>query len=176
MGYLWTVTILWAFSFSLIGEYLSGHVDSYFAVFSRTFLASLMFLPLIRWSGVRPGLAARLMVLGGVQLGLMFSFYYNSFEFLSVPEVVLFTVFTPIYITLIYDLLNRRLTLWYLATAAAAVAGAALIRYNPLSGNFLTGFMMVQAANICFAAGQVGYKKLMESSPDSGPEVVPQHC
>ena len=28
-------TILWAFSFSFYGEYLAGHVDSYFAVLVR---------------------------------------------------------------------------------------------------------------------------------------------
>jgi drug/metabolite transporter (DMT)-like permease len=38
-------TILWAFSFSLIGEYLAGHVDSYFSVLMRVGLAALVFLP-----------------------------------------------------------------------------------------------------------------------------------
>ncbi|MFW5930972.1 MAG: carboxylate/amino acid/amine transporter [Desulfosalsimonas sp.] len=175
MGYLWFVTVLWAFSFSLIGVYLSGHVDSYFAVFSRTFLASLMFLPLIRWPRVSLGLAVRLMVIGGVQLGLMFICFYNSFSFLSVPEVVLFTVFTPIYITLLYDLLKRRFTLWYLGTAAVAVVGAAVIRYNPLGQDFAAGFLLVQASNICFALGQVAYKKLMEKREESGLDVLPQH-
>ncbi|MCF8112193.1 MAG: carboxylate/amino acid/amine transporter [Desulfobacteraceae bacterium] len=175
MGYLWFVTILWAFSFSLIGVYLSGQVDSYFAVFSRTFLASLMFLPLIRWPRVSPGLALKLMAIGGIQLGLMFICFYNSFSFLSVPEVVLFTVFTPIYITLLYDLLKKRFTLWYLVTAIVAVAGAAVIRYNPLSRDFATGFLLVQAANICFAIGQVAYKRLMEKRAESGMDVLPQH-
>lgn len=175
MGYLWFITVLWAFSFSLIGVYLSGQVDSYFAVFSRAFLASLMFLPLIKWSRVRAGLAARLMAIGGVQLGLMFIFFYNSFTFLSVPEVVLFTVFTPIYITLAYDLLRKRFTMWYLVSALVAVAGAATIRYNPISADFVIGFLMIQAANICFAVGQVAYKKLMESRRESGLDVLPQH-
>ena len=31
MPYLVTVNLLWAFSFSLIGEYLAGRVDSDFA-------------------------------------------------------------------------------------------------------------------------------------------------
>lgn len=174
MGYLWIVTVLWAFSFSLIGVYLSGHVDSYFAVFSRVFLSSLIFLPLIRWSRVSAGLAVKLMIIGGIQLGLMFIFFYNSFAFLSVAEVVLFTVFTPIYITLLYDLARRRFTFWYLVTAMAAVAGAAVIRYNPLSADFVTGFLLVQAANMCFALGQVAYKKLMENRERTGLEVLPQ--
>lgn len=46
MRYLLFVTVLWAFSFNLIGEYLAGQVDSYFAVLTRVLLAGLVFLPL----------------------------------------------------------------------------------------------------------------------------------
>lgn len=46
MQYLVLVTILWAFSFSLIGEVLAGEVDSYFAVLIRVVLASLVFFTL----------------------------------------------------------------------------------------------------------------------------------
>ncbi len=45
MGYLIGVTALWAFSFSLIGVYLAGQVDSYFAVLLRVALGMLVFLP-----------------------------------------------------------------------------------------------------------------------------------
>jgi hypothetical protein len=38
-------TVLWAFSFSLIGEYLAGSVDSVFSVLVRVGLAALVFLP-----------------------------------------------------------------------------------------------------------------------------------
>ena len=48
MFYLIAVTLLWAISFSLIGEYLAGQVDSYFAVLTRILLACLLFLPLLR--------------------------------------------------------------------------------------------------------------------------------
>ena len=122
MGYLSAVTLLWAFSFSLIGVYLAGQVDSWFSVLMRVALASLVFLPFLRFKGVDKGLIARLMVIGGFQLGLMYCFYYQSFLLLSVPEVLLFTVFTPIYVTIIYDLLKRRFSPWYLVTAAIAVA------------------------------------------------------
>ena len=54
MRYLLFVTVLWAFSFNLIGEYLAGQVDSYFAVLTRVLLAGLVFLPLTRWRGVEP--------------------------------------------------------------------------------------------------------------------------
>ena len=80
------------------------------------------------------------MTVGGIQLGLMYCFYYQSFLLLSVPEVLLFTVFTPIYVTLIYDLLKGRFSPWYLVTAIIAVAGAALIKFAGINENFLTWF------------------------------------
>ena len=40
MPYLVTVNLLWAFSFSLIGEYLAGRVDSDIAVLVRGALAA----------------------------------------------------------------------------------------------------------------------------------------
>ena len=175
MTYLWFVTVLWAFSFSLIGVYLAGHVDNYFSVFSRVFLASLVFLPFIRFSKIPALLACKLMLIGAIQLGIMYFFFYSSFGYLTVPEVVLFTVFTPIYITLLYDILKRRFTLWYLATAILAVAGAVVIRYNQLSPDFIAGFLLVQGANICFASGQVAYKFLMENEQATRKEPFPQH-
>ena len=42
MALLIITTILWAFSFSLIGEYLAGSVDSYFSVLMRVGLAALV--------------------------------------------------------------------------------------------------------------------------------------
>jgi len=172
--YLWLVTVLWAFSFSLIGVYLTGHVDNYFAVFSRIFLASLFFVPIIRWRRVPAFLAIKLMLIGGIQLGAMYLFFYNAFVFLTVPEVLLFTVFTPIYITLLYDLIKRRFTLWYLVTALLAVLGAAILRYNRISQDFMVGFLIIQGANICFALGQVMYKYLMEKQLPGKRSALPQ--
>ena len=162
MAYLSAVTLLWAFSFSLIGVYLAGQVDSWFSVLMRVALASLMFLPFLKFRGVNKKLIAKLMTVGGIQLGLMYCFYYQSFLLLSVPEVLLFTVFTPIYVTLIYDLLKGRFSPWYLVTAIIAVAGAALIKFAGINDNFLLGFLVVQGANLCFAIGQVGYKYILE--------------
>ncbi|VFS36449.1 carboxylate/amino acid/amine transporter [Serratia liquefaciens] len=51
MALLIITTILWAFSFSLIGEYLAGSVDSYFSVLMRVGLAALVFLPFLRTRG-----------------------------------------------------------------------------------------------------------------------------
>lgn len=159
-------TVLWAFSFSLIGVYLAGQVDGWFAVLVRVALAALVFLPFLRWRGVQAKQALLYMALGACQLGVMYLFYYQSFLYLSVPEVLLFTIMTPIYVTLIYDLMQGNQLRWgYLFSALLAVLGALIIRYNPLSPQFLLGFALIQGANICFAIGQVGYKRVMEISP-----------
>lgn len=158
------VTCLWAFSFSLIGEYLSGQVDNYFAVLVRIALAAALFLPFLAWRGVPRRQRLALMGLGAVQLGLMYVFFYQSFLLLSVPEVLLFTIFTPLYVAVLDDALNRRFSAIHLLAAALAVAGAAVIRYQPPS-EFWLGFAVVQGANLCFAAGQVGYRRLAPRLP-----------
>ncbi len=171
MSYLAGVTLLWAFSFSLIGVYLAGQVDAWFSVLMRVALAGLVFLPFLKFRGVSRKLIAKLMAIGGIQLGLMYCFYYQSFLLLSVPEVLLFTVFTPIYVTLIYDFLKGQFSPWYLVTAAIAVLGAVFIKFAGINENFLIGFLVVQGANLCFAIGQVGYKVVMEKEATE----LPQH-
>ena len=92
MFYLIAVTVLWAFSFSLIGEFLAGSVDSYFAVLTRIVLATLVFLPFLRPALLNLKQKVILASLGAVQLGLMYIFFYHAFLFLSVPEVLLFKI------------------------------------------------------------------------------------
>lgn len=169
MGYLVLVTVLWAFSFSLIGVYLAGQVDSYFAVLMRISLATLVFLPLLRPGHLDLRQKLALMGLGAVQLGILYIFFYQSFLLLSVPEVLLFTIFTPLYITLLDDLMFARFTPFHLLTAALAVCGAAVIRYQGLNEGFWLGFLVVQCANLCFALGQVGYRRFAASLPDDLP-------
>lgn len=79
MSYLAGVTLLWAFSFSLIGVYLAGQVDSWFSVLMRVALAGIVFLPFLKFRGVSRKLIGKLMAIGGIQLGLMYCFYYQSF-------------------------------------------------------------------------------------------------
>ncbi|OZB15023.1 MAG: hypothetical protein B7X58_07030, partial [Marinobacter sp. 34-60-7] len=40
-----------------------------------------------------------------------------------------------------------------------------IIRYDGLSESFITGFILLQIANLTFAAGQVGYKHVMGRYP-----------
>lgn len=161
MTYLWSATLIWSFSFSLIGVYLAGQVDSYFSVLTRITFAVLVFLPWILRHRLPWSLALPLAGIGAIQLGCMYLFYYHSFLLLSVPEVLIFTIFTPVYVVLLHDWLDGRFNPGYLLVSAMAVLGAAVIRYDQLSFEAVTGFLVVQGANVCFASGQVLYKRII---------------
>ncbi|MFV8833557.1 EamA family transporter [Aquisalimonas sp.] len=169
MAYLIGITLLWAFSFSLIGEYLSGQVDNDFAVVTRVLLAGALFLPLLRWRGLPAPLIGGMLLVGMLQFGVTYLCLYRSFAYLTVPEVLLFTITTPIYVALIDDALYRRFSPVALAAAAMAVIGAAVIRYDGVTGDFITGLVLLQVANMAFAAGQVGYKHLTRRYPVAVP-------
>lgn len=164
MAYLFATTLLWAFSFSLIGVYLAGQVDAWFSVLIRVALATMVFLPFLKYRGIEPKLIGKLMLIGAVQLGAMYGFYYHSFLYLSVPEVLLFTVMTPLYIALLNDVIERRFNPQFLFVALLAIAGAVAIRYQGIDGSYITGLLLVQATNLCFAIGQVTYKRLMANT------------
>ncbi|MDP1098105.1 EamA family transporter, partial [Klebsiella quasipneumoniae] len=76
----------------------------------------------------------------------------RAYLYLTGSEFLLLTVFTPLYITLISDLLSgRKLRGGYLLSAALAVLGAAIIRYDKVSDHIWTGQLLEQLSNLCFA-------------------------
>lgn len=169
MPYLLVVTLIQAFSFSLIGVYLAGHVDSYLAVVLRIVFAGLVFIPLTRWRHVEPPFLRAMLLIGALQFGVTYVCLYLSFRVLTVPEVLLFTILTPLHVTLIEDALNRRFNPWALLAALVAVMGAAVIRYDSVSPDFFGGFLLLQLANFTYAAGQVLYKHLIARYPSDVP-------
>ncbi|MFN6970432.1 MAG: EamA family transporter [Rheinheimera sp.] len=161
MQLLFWVTLIWSFSFSLIGEFLAGNVDPYIAVGSRMALALLLFTPFLLLKPTPIKQAMALAGIGAVQLGLMYLLFYHSFLYLSVAEVLLFTILTPVYVTIFDQLWRyRRISLGWVGPAVLAVLGALVIRYQAPSTDFWLGLALVQGANICFAFGQVAYRQL----------------
>ena len=169
MPYLVIVTVLWAFSFSLIGQYLAGQVDSDFAVLVRVAIAAAVFLPLTRWRGLPWRLLGGFWLAGALQFGITYLCLYRSFNVLTVPEVLLFTVLTPIYVTLLDDGLARRFNRWALGAALFAVTGGIIIRFHSIEGDYLIGFLLLQVANATFAAGQVLCRQLLARYPTQQP-------
>lgn len=165
MACLLITSLLWAFSFGLIKGGLTGLPPSAVA-FIRLAIALAVFVPFLRPRALRLADAGRLMFTGAVQYGLMYVAYIRAFQYLQAYEVALFTVFTPIYVTLLNDLFARRTAWRPLAAAALAVAGGACIEYRQLhSAALWTGFGLMQISNLFFAFGQIFYRRTMERLP-----------
>lgn len=165
MVYLLIVSFLWAWSFGIIKDNLAG-IDSNFVAFGRLFLSMIIFAPLIRLRGVPRKDIARLALVGMLQYGVMYLTYIYSFQFLKAYEVALFTILTPLYITLVNNFLKKRFFWINLFTTILAIIGAAIVETIRLSNTYLlTGFLIVQVSNFCFAFGQIYYKEIMQRLP-----------
>jgi drug/metabolite transporter (DMT)-like permease len=165
MIYLLVTSLLWAFSFGLIKGNLAGLPAPAVAAL-RLLIALAVFAPFLRIRILRTADILRLLLTGAVQYGLMYTAYMHAFRYLQAHEVALFTVFTPIYITLLNDLAARRFRPRTLAAILLAVAGGFLIEYRQLeSTDWWRGFALMQGANLCFAFGQIFYRRTMERLP-----------
>lgn len=164
MLYLLTVSLIWSFSFVIIKGNLTA-LDANLVAFLRLFLAFLVFLPFFRIGKLTRGLFWRLLGIGAVQFGLMYSAYTAAFSYLPAYILVLLTATTPLYVVFFDLLLARRNTPLFWGAALAGVLGAWLLQYqgNPLEFNW-KGVFLLQLSNLAFAAGQIYYRKLALSS------------
>ena len=159
------VSVIWAFSFGLIKHFLGG-VDSTFVATVRLGLALLVFLPFLRLRGVTGRTALTLVATGALQFGLMYLAYIESFRYLRAYEAALFTITTPILVTLFADALDRTLRPWALAAALLAVAGTAFVAVKSADLRLtLAGLALVQLSNAAFATGQVIYRRVRARHP-----------
>jgi len=148
---------IWAASFGVIGNNLAG-IPASFSAGIRLWIALLVFLPWTRWTGWTDMLVC--LAIGAVQFGLMSLAYMTSFAYLPSHEVVLFTVMTPVYVSLLNDLHDRTFHARNLLAALLAVAGSAVIVWHSdiEFSRSLIGFLLVEASNLCFALGQMAYR------------------
>jgi drug/metabolite transporter (DMT)-like permease len=163
--YLLAVSIIWAFSFGLTKGKLAG-LDSAFISAARLCLALLVFLPFLRPRALPLRAAVALIAIGALQFGLMYLALNESYRHLAAHEVVLFTLTTPVFVTLLADAFDRALRLRALCAALLATVSATFIVIN--SNKFLgtlTGLGLVQLANLAFALGQVLYRRFRARQP-----------
>jgi drug/metabolite transporter (DMT)-like permease len=158
MFFLFAVSLLWAFSFGLIKGRLAG-VDSAFISAARLLLALLVFVPFVRFKGLKLRAVAALTGVGGVQFGLMYLAYNESFRYLAAYQVALFTITTPVLVTLLADALDRKFRPRALGAALLAVVGTGVVIYQEPGGT-LRGVLLVQLSNLAFAAGQILYRRV----------------
>lgn len=159
MPYLILTTLIWAFSFGLIGNELEG-LDPLLIGSARLLIALIIFLPFLRGSKVTKSNQLKLTGIGAVQFGIMYICYLSAFRFIPSHLVALFSVLTPVYVVLIHDLFHRELNTRYLFAAILSVTGASVIKAKSgPSGSIWLGFALMQISGISFAFGQVIYRE-----------------
>lgn len=160
MIFLLAASLLWAFSFGLIKGQLTG-LDPALVALIRLALAALTFTPVLLRTRFGWRTAVRPLGLGALQFGVMYVLYITSFAYLPAWLVAMFTVTTPLYVILLAGLRDGRLPRRFLAAVVLAVSGAAVVAAPGLpSGSAWAGVVLLQGANLCFAAGQVYYPGL----------------
>ena len=166
MGYLLFVSPIWAASFSLIKTYLvTVQPDVVNAI--RLGLTLAVFLPFLRRSGVATVRILELMLIGAIQFGAMYYFYTRSFGTLKAYEAALATIMTPLYVTLLDDALERRFRPTFLACALLSAVGTAValgvfqFGLGGFASASLKGLALIQASNLCFAVGQVWFRRAL---------------
>lgn len=161
MFYLLLVSIIWGFSFGLIKTNLTT-INPILVTGLRLLVACFVFLPFLKLRKVDKKTLLPLLAIGSIQFGLMYIFYNWSFQFLKAFEVALFTIFTPFYVVVINNIIERKWNHFYLVTSILAIIGTGIIVHTGFNRpGMIAGFMIVQLSNICFSVGQVLYRRIM---------------
>lgn len=165
MIYLFIVSIIWAFSFGIIKDALTG-LNPNTVAFVRLAISFVLFAPFLRLKSIDRKLALKLMGIGAIQYGLMYITYIYSFQYLKSFQVALFTIFTPLYVTLIHNVYQKHFYKLNFLTTLLTIVGTAIVNgQNLLQWELWIGFLFVQVSNICFAYGQIAYKQLLTKRP-----------
>ena len=166
MYYLIITTILWSFSFSLIGNFLALEMNSWTLAFLRSLVACIFFAPWINFK-IPFDYVIKMIIIGTLQIGIMYLLYLNSFNYASVQKILLFTITTPLYVFIITQLFKGEFKLTSVSIIITSIIGGLIIRMTPFDIADLTALLLVQLANICFASGQVFYRRLKKHNKDT---------
>ena len=160
MIYLILVSILWSFSFGIIKYGLSG-IDSSFISLVRNLIAFLFFASLTLYNFKKFIFDIKLISIGAIQFGLMYVLYIQSYQYLPAYLIASFTITTPIFIGIFSQLLqNKSFSLSGIFSILLVVLGSLMMRFNIVNPlDYWLGFFLIQCANICFAIGQIMFKK-----------------
>jgi drug/metabolite transporter (DMT)-like permease len=159
------VSLLWAFSFGLIKGRLDG-LDPVAISVLRLAFAAVVFLPFLRPRALPRRDVITLAFIGAVQFGVMYMLYTAAYAHLKAHEVALATILTPVYVALLDAAVENRTRWRHIVAATLAVIGAGVLLWKSrTSDTIITGFLIVQGANLCFAAGQIAYKRIRPTLP-----------
>ncbi len=153
------VSVIWAFSFGLVKYHLAG-VDATMVAALRLWAALIVFLPFLRAAKLGAGRILRLALIGAVQFGIVYLLYLHSYAHLKGYEVALFTITTPLFVALLDAILEKRVNGYHVLAAVLSVVAAGVVVWSAPPGSGIgQGFLLIQASNVCFAVGQIAWRR-----------------
>jgi drug/metabolite transporter (DMT)-like permease len=165
MIYLAVVSIIWAFSFGIIGSSLVG-LDSFLVATLRLGIASVIFLIFLRIRTIGAIDRMKLVLIGAIQFGVMYGCYMKAFQYIPSHIVAVFSITTPIYVVLIHNFRQKSFSKKLILVALLSVVGAGIIKAQSVpSGDIWMGFSLMQVAGLSFAFGQVTYRDWKKENP-----------
>ncbi|MEC8420400.1 MAG: EamA family transporter [Verrucomicrobiota bacterium] len=165
MIYLTVVSIIWAFSFGLIGSSLEG-LDSFLVATLRLGIASVVFLFFLKIRTIGAIDRMRLVLIGAIQFGVMYGCYMKAFQYIPSHVVAIFSITTPLYVVLIHNFRQKSFSKKFILVALLSVVGAGIIKAQSVpSGDIWMGFSLMQIAGFAFAFGQVAYRDWKKMNP-----------
>jgi drug/metabolite transporter (DMT)-like permease len=152
------VSFIWAFSFGLVKRLAGLDPTAIGAV--RLAVSLVVFLPFLRAARLGAAHLATLALIGAVQFGAVYILYLRAYAHLHAYEIALFTITTPIFVALVDAGFERRWQMRFLAAAALSVAGAGVVLWKSIGDSGVVGgFVLMQLSNVCFACGQVAWRR-----------------
>lgn len=170
MIWLLAACFLWGPSFGLVPLLVGADnygMNPYMLSVLRMGFSFILFAPLMGTQPLPSKQKLQLILLGGLQFGVMYLTLFVAYDYMKGYEVALVTIFTPLYVTLFDRILNKECCkLKLLFCVLLAVVGAGIIRYARIHDNseFWMGFGLLQICNLSFAMGQVLYKRTMKAN------------
>jgi len=165
MFYLSICSMIWGFSYGLIKGNLTG-ISPDLVAWLRMIVPFICFLPFLRTKSLSLKEMFSFFLIGAVQYGIMYLLVIRSYQYLAAYQILLFCACTPIYVSLIDDAFSKKFRPFYLLAAAMAFLGSAFVYYQNFSWNSVfKGFLLVQASDLCFAFGQVAYRRFKSKNP-----------
>jgi drug/metabolite transporter (DMT)-like permease len=160
------VSVIWSFSFGLVKR-LAG-LDPTAIGAARLAISLVVFLPFLRAARLGARHLAALALIGAVQFGAVYILYLRAYAHLHAYEIALFTITTPLFVALVDAVLERRWRMRFLAAAALSVAGAGVVLWKSIGDSgVMGGFVLMQLSNVCFACGQVAWRRERARLPAS---------
>tara|TARA_B100001287_G_scaffold259580_1_gene246882 strand:- start:809 stop:1546 length:738 start_codon:yes stop_codon:yes gene_type:complete len=127
----------------------------------RSLIALLFFASLTLYNFKKFSFDVRLILIGAIQFGLMYVLYIQSYQYLPAYLIATFTITTPIFIGIfsqLYD--NMSFSSNGKLSIILVVIGSLMMRFNVVNPlDYWLGFFLIQCANMCFAIGQIMFKR-----------------